>query len=141
MRPFQVDPELYTPSPAANAPTLALVREVEQGYPFARLLALKERLGLDQAGVLGVLGMSESTFHRRRKEGRLTPEESGNVYALERVFERAAAVMGGEAEARRFLATPSPFLGGGRPLELLSTVPGRELLATYLGQVDEGVLV
>ena len=141
-----------------------LVRAIEKGLPFKSLENVAAALfvtGIDLIGsairtsktegkkaneslwaaglMLAVLiGMSESTYQRRKKEDRLTPGESEGVYRYAALLERANTVYGNEENARVWLNSPVRALGNRVPLEYARTEPGANLVMQMLGRLEHG---
>ena len=52
---------------------------------------------------------------------------------------QAAEVMGGHDAAERWMAAPAVGLDGARPIELMRTLQGAELVSDFLGRLEHGV--
>ena len=143
-----------------------LVQAIEQGLPFkslenvASLLFVVAGASLlvgaavsaggtgnkkssESAWVAGLalallIGMSASTYNRRKKEERLTPGESEGVYRYAALLERAYTVFGDEDNARVWLNSPVRALGNRVPLEYAKTEPGANLVMQILGRLEHG---
>jgi putative toxin-antitoxin system antitoxin component (TIGR02293 family) len=141
-----------------------LVRAIEKGLPFKSLENVAAALfvtGIDLIGsairtsktegkkaneslwaaglMLAVLiGMSESTYQRRKKEARLSPGESEGVYRYAALLERANTVYGNQENARVWLNSPVRALGNRIPLEYARTEPGANLVMQMLGRLEHG---
>src|SRR6187455_3376803 len=61
------------PSPAE------VIASVREGLPLRELENLRGALALPIEQVAAKVGMSKATFHRRKLEGKLTPDESDKV--------------------------------------------------------------
>ena len=59
------------------------------------------------------------------------PEKQGSY--------RASEPFGDAAAAQRWLAAPAMGLDGARPIDLLRTLQGSELVAEFLGRLEHGV--
>lgn len=91
-----------------------------------------------------VMGMSLRTLQRRKKEGaheRLSREQSGRLYKAAEIVAKAIDIFGSTAAAEDFLEKPAMALDGERPIELLATPAGAELVERHLAQLDLGVYV
>jgi putative toxin-antitoxin system antitoxin component (TIGR02293 family) len=115
------------------------VRYLRKGLAFSRFVALAERLELSQAALAELLGISETTLLRRRKEGQLTKAESNRLYRMEQVFKLACAVLGKDERALRWFKKPALALGGALPLELADTEAGLSAIEKLLTQLEYGV--
>jgi putative toxin-antitoxin system antitoxin component (TIGR02293 family) len=85
-----------------------------------------------------LIGMSESTYQRRKKENKLTPSESDSVYRYAALLERAKTVFGNDEKARIWLNSPVRALGNHIPLEYARTEPGVNLVMQILGRLEHG---
>lgn len=116
----------------------ALVR----GLPYAVLLHL-----VDQMSVLGVddlaaaLGLSTRTLRRQREQPdkAMPPDLASKTWLIAETLAQAVAVFGGREAAERWLARPAMALDGARPIELLRTLQGAELVSDLLGRLAHGV--
>lgn len=117
---------------------------IQRGFPNKSLLvfvnffpAIGRREALDK-----VLGMNVRTFQRRRKaaaDDRLNREESGRLYKAAEIMAKAVDVFGSTAAAEAFLEEPTMALDRQRPIDLLSTPAGAELVERHLSRLDYGV--
>lgn len=89
------------------------------------------------------IGLSQRTVQRRKgaPERPLTPEQSGRAWKFAEVFAKASEVLGSEDEAKRWLAEPAMALGQRRPIDLLASPAGTELVEDLLVQLEYGVYV
>ncbi len=87
------------------------------------------------------LGMSERTFQRHKADrtGTLSPEQSSRAWSFARVLARAAAVFGSQEQAEKWMIQPAIGLDRRRPIDLLATAAGRELVQEFLGRIHYGV--
>lgn len=80
-----------------------------------------------------------STLIRRRRESRLTPEESERVQRIAEIWAFAVEVFGDEAKARRFLMRGHPLLRGERPIDLvIANAKGARAVEGILGRLKYG---
>lgn len=87
------------------------------------------------------IGMSLRTFQRRRDApGKpLNPEQSGRTWKFAEILAKATAVFGSQEDAEHWLERPAIGLDQQRPINLLATPAGVELVETYLGRIKYGV--
>ncbi|MFZ5671623.1 MAG: type II toxin-antitoxin system Xre/ParS family antitoxin [Pseudomonadota bacterium] len=87
------------------------------------------------------LGMSERTFQRHKadRSGALSPEQSSRAWSFARILARAAVVFGSQEEAEKWMIQPAMGLDRQRPIDLLATAAGRELVQEFLGRIHYGV--
>jgi len=118
---------------------LELADAAARGLPSKALSSLSTRLGWSRADVVKGLGIPPRTAARRVTSRKpLSSPESERALRLARVWARAAHVLESEESARRWLVEPNAALAGRKPLALLSTDIGTELVLTELGKIDYG---
>lgn len=86
-------------------------------------------------------GMSLRTF-QRRKEAPAKPlnrEQSGRTWKFAEILARATELFGSQEEAERWLGRPAMALNRHRPIDLLTTPAGVELVEDLLGRIEYGV--
>lgn len=100
------------------------------------LVVLKSSASLDKA-----VGMSVRTFQRRkeRPDKPLSPEQSGRTWKFAEILARATDVLGSQDEAEQWLKRPAIGLDRRRPIELLATPAGVELVEQLLTRLEYGV--
>jgi putative toxin-antitoxin system antitoxin component (TIGR02293 family) len=118
----------------------AVIERVQRGFSTAAVERLQRRLDLSAEDLAAAIGSSTRTLARRRREGRLSSEESDRLYRLARLFERAVEVFDSEDDARRWFRQPSWALGDAIPLEYAMTEPGAREVESLLDRIDYGVL-
>ena len=75
----------------------------------------------------------------KRSRKRLSSHSSGRLYQLAVVFEEALDVLGSEEAVIDFLDKPSIGLEQHKPIDLLTTPPGIQLVRTHIERMRFGV--
>jgi putative toxin-antitoxin system antitoxin component (TIGR02293 family) len=119
---------------------LQLHAAVEGGLHVAVIEELLKNLRASREELLVALSMSLRTLSRRQKTGVLSPEESDRALRLARVAAHAEEVLGGRDAAVSWLHRGNRALGGRKPLELVRTDAGAELVIDVLGRLEHGVV-
>ena len=120
--------------------TSQLVERVEEGLSFGELERLRENMGFSREEMAELVQIRPRTLDRRKKEGRLHPEESDRLLRAARVFGRAIALFEGDVEgALRWLSSPQRALGGAVPLEIARTEIGAGEVEGSIGRLEHGV--
>lgn len=87
------------------------------------------------------VGMSLRTF-QRRKDGPAKPlnrEQSSRTWKFAEILAKATSVFGSQGEAEQWLERRTMGLNQQRPIDLLATPAGVELVEEFLGRLDYGV--
>jgi putative toxin-antitoxin system antitoxin component (TIGR02293 family) len=87
------------------------------------------------------VGMSLRTWQRRRDAPSkpLSQEQSGRAWKFAEILAKATDIFGTQAEAEQWLERPAVGLDQHRPIDLLGTPAGVELVEDYLERLDYGV--
>ncbi|MDE1995983.1 MAG: DUF2384 domain-containing protein [Rhizobiaceae bacterium] len=87
------------------------------------------------------VGMSLRTWQRRRDAPSkpLSQEQSGRAWKFAEILAKATDVFGTQAEAEQWLERPAIGLEQRRPIDLLATPAGVELVEDYLERLEYGV--
>ena len=127
--------------PVAN--TLDAHEMLLEGLPSDALRHLVDGFVVLQktASLEKAVGMSLRTFQRRRDEPDrpLSLEQSGRTWKFAEILVRATAVFGSQQEAETWLERPAIGLEQRRPLDLLSTPAGVEIVEDFLGRLEYDV--
>lgn len=120
--------------------SLDLAELVVRGLPVE---AVERLCGLIAPGDLNLRYklVPKATLARRQRtaQRRLSPEESGRLARLARIWALATDVWGSETGAQRFLGEPHPLLGGRVPRELATeTEIGARAVEDLLGRLKYG---
>ena len=102
------------------------------------LVVIEKTASLEKA-----VGMSVRTFQRRRDAPakRLSQEQSGRTWKFAEILAKATELLGSQEEAEQWLESPAIGLDQRRPIDLLQTPAGVELVEDYLTQLEYGVYV
>ncbi|WP_245257385.1 type II RES/Xre toxin-antitoxin system antitoxin [Methylocapsa acidiphila] len=89
------------------------------------------------------VGMSLRTFQRRKDApGKpLSQEQSGRTWKFAEILAKATAVLGSQEEAEQWLERPAMGLNQRRPIDLLATPAGVEMVEDFLERLEYGVYV
>ncbi|WP_118134924.1 antitoxin Xre/MbcA/ParS toxin-binding domain-containing protein [Oceanicella sp. SM1341] len=113
------------------------------GLPQAAVASLRRRLARlgDRQSFARALGVSARTLERQEKarRPRLNVEQSARAWTFASVLARATEVLGSQAAAEQWLASPATGLDGRTPMDLLGTPAGAEMVQTLLVRMEYGV--
>lgn len=120
---------------------LDLHQAVLAGIPAVQVAQLLSSFkSIPKRELRAILGLSERT-HQRPKASKLSPAVSGAVLDLGCVLRTAVNVLGSVEEAEHWLAQPAVAFRGQRPIELLATRQGTQLVRDHLMCIEHGVYV
>lgn len=117
----------------------ALIDAVKDGLPTRVFVDLARRLGVAEAALADVVGLSVSTLQRRKRAGELTPAEGEHVLRVAALLERARQVFGAEDVAADWLTQDNLALGHATPLRMADTELGAREVEDLLGRLEHGV--
>ena len=116
-----------------------------KGLPGRALTHLIDNLVVMErsASLEKAVGMSLRTFQRRRDAPaqRLSQEQSGRAWKFAEILAKATGLLGSQEEAEQWLDRPQIGLDQRRPIDLLQTPAGVELVQDLLTRVEYGVYV
>ena len=107
-------------------------------YLLDNLTVIKMTASLEKA-----VGMSLRTIQRHKKKPAkaLSKEHSGRTWKFAEILAKATEVFGSKEDAEKWLERAAVGLDQRRPIDLLDTPAGVELVEIYLTQLDYGVYV
>jgi putative toxin-antitoxin system antitoxin component (TIGR02293 family) len=87
------------------------------------------------------IGMSHRTYqrHTSTKAKQLSPEQSGRTWKLAEILSKASSIFGSKEEAEQWLERPAIGLNQRKPIDLLATPAGVELVEDFLIRLEYGV--
>ena len=114
-----------------------------RGLPAAALTHLVDSLAhlRDPGSLEKAVGISLRTFQRRKADPTqpLSREQSGRIWKFAEILAKATAVLGSRTEAEEWLERPAIGLNQRRPIDLLATTAGVEIVETHLERLKYGV--
>ena len=113
-----------------------IVKEGVSTNLLLSLIATYDRIHKQQ--VYSVIGISEKTSNRR-KDHILPREAADATLALIEMTSLAEHVLGSHEDAEQWLVTPALGLDGRKPIELIATRAGAEMVKNHLIRMDYGV--
>lgn len=87
------------------------------------------------------IGMSLRTYQRHTSATarQLNPEQSGRTWKLAEILAKATSIFGSKQEAEQWLERPAIGLDQRKPIDLLATPAGTELVEDFLVRLEYGV--
>lgn len=112
---------------------------IVRGLPNKSLISLLDKTGLSAENMAPAIGVSARTYQRlvdRRKDALLSTEQSSRLWLLADFYVRAHYVLGTSALAIDWLCSPAISLNGYKPIALMTTYPGSQVVSLTLGRLD-----
>ena len=133
----------FAPKKAQAITSLDLADAVGRGLSVDVVDLLSKVIAPDDSTMRNRIVPKATLMRRQRAPGRrLSPEESGRVARLARLWAFALDVWGSPEAARRFLGTPHPLLRNRVPRELaIETEIGARAVENILGGLKYGTAV
>lgn len=117
------------------------VVKIREGFRPAVIDELAGELGAPQQMILEVAQIAPATLVRRRKEGRLSKQESDRLYRIGSVFQDVTRLFEGDkTRAARWMNRPERALGNNTPLKHLDTEAGAEAVRNLVGRLEHGIV-
>lgn len=117
-----------------------LIELCRTGLPYSSLEAVRKTLGLTKEEIALSLAIPARTLNRRRREARLSMEESDRLVRLARIAAHGLRVFGERGKMVRWLHKANRALGNERPLALLDTDIGAQRVEETLGRIEHGIV-
>lgn len=114
------------------------VEKVRAGFSFNVFATLRDLLGTTDAELASLLLIPVRTFRRRAKTKAFDRDESDRLARVAAIYVKAAKIFGPD-QAREWMKTPLPALGGSTPLALSDTTLGATEVEDLIGRIDYGV--
>lgn len=120
---------------------VAVHEVLHAGLPRRALLKAMQSAGIPVPDLLPVFGISVRTFMRLKTEPfkLLDAEQSGRVWQFAELLAKAEDVFGSSERAVDWLLRPAMALENRRPIELLTTPVGAQLVDDVIERMRYGV--
>lgn len=123
-----------------TADNLKLAKKVEAGFSFEALERLGKTTGLSLEKLRVAVRITPRTLTRRKKENKLSPEESDRLVSVSRLLAQAFELFEGNTEAGlRWFQSPNRALGSLSPLAASATETGAREVENLIGRLEHGV--
>jgi putative toxin-antitoxin system antitoxin component (TIGR02293 family) len=112
------------------------------GIPYAVLFHLTSGIrALPEQDVFNVVGISERTLRRQKDAARksMPADLASRTWLFAETLARATEVFGSREDAERWMSGEVMGLDGARPVDLMRTVQGAELVNEFLLRLEHGV--
>lgn len=111
----------------------------KKGLPKKSLLSLSDQIDLSLKAMAALLHVTERTIQRKGDDELLDEVTSAQLLQIAEVYSRGAEVFDSTEDFQVWMRTVSPALGHQRPLDLLSSSYGAQMVLDELGRIEYGV--
>jgi putative toxin-antitoxin system antitoxin component (TIGR02293 family) len=119
-----------------------IVYAIERGLSYRTFERFVANSSMSTAATAALVNIPVRTLSRRKREGRLHPDESDRLLRASRVVGRAIELFEGDrAEAKQWLARSQRALGGATPFEIARTEVGALAVERLIDQLEQGIFV
>jgi len=119
-----------------------LLRAQKKGFAYRLLERLQRNTALPLETITDLVGIPRRTLARRKRGGRLRPDESDRLLRAARLFGRALTLFEGNAHAAsEWLQRAQPALGGAVPIALAASNFGAREVETLVDRLEHGIFV
>lgn len=125
-----------------NYEPLRIAENVRKGLAYSSLQRLQRSSMLSASVIAESAHIPSRTLARRKKSGRLEPDESDRLVRVSRIIGRAFELFeGNAAAARAWLLGTQTALGGAAPMDLAITDIGAREVENLIGRLQHGIPV
>lgn len=117
---------------------IEIINKIEEGFSVDIIEELVNENKFSMQEIIELV-LPNRTFYRRKKEGRLSPEESDKVATLIDLTEFAEEIFGDKNKAYKWLRRPNLALRNKNPINLLKTAFGMKMVEDLLNRIAYGV--
>ncbi|MBN1311069.1 MAG: DUF2384 domain-containing protein [Anaerolineae bacterium] len=109
------------------------------GIPKKALLDLADQTKMSLRTLSSILQISERTLQRKKDSDLLNESVSEHVIQIAQIFSRGNEVFDSVEDFQTWIDTANKALGNRKPMELLSSRYGAQMILDELGRIEYGV--
>ena len=131
-----------SPSSHRENDTLFIIKSINNGISYQTYAKIRDESPYDDTVWARFLQVSTKTMERYSKNNRVfKPLQSEKIIELSEVFAVGLEYFEDTQKFKLWMETPNFGLGGQKPLELLSTSYGKDLVLDILVSAEHGVFI
>lgn len=111
----------------------------KKGLTKKALVNLAQYMHLSLASMTTILSITERTLQRKKDSDKLSSFISDQILQLAGVYTKGEEVFGTREKVSIWLTKPNKALGYKKPMELLSSSYGVQMVHDVLGRIEHGV--
>jgi putative toxin-antitoxin system antitoxin component (TIGR02293 family) len=117
-----------------------LIPLIKRGLFKKNLVKLAERMSMSIKDIAAILPVSERTLKRYRSTTRLSPELSERLLKLSELYSKGIDVFGSKEKFIKWMNLESLAIGS-KPINIIDTLTGIQLVKDELGRIEYGVYI
>jgi putative toxin-antitoxin system antitoxin component (TIGR02293 family) len=116
-----------------------LITLSRSGLPKKTLNTLAKKLGISMERLSALLHISHRTLQRKAPSDHLSVHVSEQILSIAEVIRRGLEVMGSQKNMELWLHSELPALDYKKPIDLMDTTFGTQIVLRILGRIEHGV--
>jgi len=125
----------------SNSGSVKIITTLEDGISINALERVATYLGISMHQLLSFMRISRSTWQRRKKAKKLDFNLSDKTVQLAHLLEHAEQVFGQSEKVRLWFNMPSVVFENRRPVELIGSLSGLNLINEELIRIEQGIYI
>ncbi len=121
--------------------SVRVLKKLEDGISVSTIKNIAKYLDISVNELMVYLRISASTWHRRQKLGKLDFNLSDKVLQVSQLLEYSESVFGNSEKVRSWFRMPSIVFENKRPIELLGSLSGINLVNEELIRIENGIFI
>ncbi len=121
--------------------SVRVLKKLEDGISVTTIKNIAKYLDISVNELMVYLRISASTWHRRQKLGKLDFNLSDKVLQVSQLLEYSETVFGNREKVRSWFRMPSIVFENKRPIELLGSLSGINLVNEELIRIENGIFI
>ncbi|MDA3939338.1 MAG: DUF2384 domain-containing protein [Spirochaetia bacterium] len=121
--------------------TVQVIKSLELGIPTTAIEEIASYLDIPINKLMEHLHISLSTWHRRKKAGKLDFDLSDKILQISKLLEYAENVFGNSEKVRLWFKMSSIVFENRLPVELIGSLSGINLISDELIRIEHGVFI
>lgn len=121
--------------------SVRVLKKLEDGISVSTIKNIAKYLDISVNELMAYLRISASTWHRRQKLGKLDFNLSDKVLQVSQLLEYSESVFGNSEKVRSWFRMPSIVFENKRPIELLGSLSGINLVNEELIRIENGIFI
>lgn len=104
------------------------------------LIRLASNLDMSIRAVSALLNITERTIQRKKENDSLDLATSEQILQVAEVFSRGIEVFGSEENLKEWMNSANMAMGNKKPLELLKSRYGAQMVLDVIGRIENGII-